>query len=74
MSDSDTRRAGNRAAMPTVSAWIDDLREAFGADVINESLVRGTRGEPDRFHAAEGGQEIGTPFRPVGHAVRILEQ
>ena len=62
-----------RAAMPTVAGWIDELRAEFGPAVINRAMAQGVRGEPDRFHAAEGGQEIGTPFRPVGHAVRILE-
>lgn len=71
-SEADAYRAGNRAAMPTVAAWIDDLREAFGAEVINPALVRGTRGEPDQFHAREGELELGTPFRP-GHSVRILK-
>lgn len=70
--ESDDRRADNRAAMPTVSEWIDDLRAAFGAKAINQALVRGTRGEPDQFHATENGRELGTRFRP-GHAVRILE-
>lgn len=70
--DADSRRAENRAAMPTVTAWIEDLREAFGAEAINQALVRGMRGEPDQFHATENRRELGTPFRP-GDAVRILE-
>lgn len=70
--ESDARRANNRAAMPVVTAWIDDLRAAFGAAAINEALVRGSRGEPDWFHAREDGHELGTPFSH-GHAVRILK-
>lgn len=51
-----------RQAMPTVAQWIDDLREEFGAESIDESIRAGMRGEPNQFHATEGGHEIGTPF------------
>lgn len=49
-----------RQAMPQVATWIDDLREAFGAEEINGAIRRGLAGEPD-FHAVENGHEIGTP-------------
>lgn len=59
-----------RVAMPTVAAWVDDLRYAFGEQGINRAIGRGVQGEPDQFHAVEGGNEVGTPFCR-GHVVRI---
>lgn len=50
-----------RVAMPKVAAFIDDLRAAFGADVINPSIKGGMAGVPT-FYARENGQEIGTPL------------
>ena len=56
-----------REVMPTVTAFIDDLREAFGADQVDPSIRAGMRGEPNRFFAREGGHELGTQFDvPVG--------
>ncbi len=40
-----------RDSMPTVAAWIDDLREVFGADAINPQLRH--------IYASEGGRTIG---------------
>ncbi len=48
-----------RQAMPETAAWIDALREVFGAEEINGALKAGMAGEP-RFYAKEAGQEIGT--------------
>lgn len=50
-----------RQTMPTVAAWIDDLRAAFGADEINAAIRAGLDGQPT-FHARENGQEVGTPI------------
>lgn len=44
--------------MPTVAGWIDDLRAAFGADMINEAIRNGMAGGTD-FYACENGHEIG---------------
>lgn len=51
-----------RQVMPQVATWIDDLREAFGADAIEHGIKRGMAGEADQFHAVEDGHELGTPF------------
>jgi hypothetical protein len=48
-----------REAMPLVTAWIDDLRVAFGREVIDKAIKAGLRGEP-RFWASENGITIGT--------------
>lgn len=48
-----------RAAMPLVTACIDDLRTAFGRPEIDEQIRGGMRGLPT-FWARENGQEIGT--------------
>ena len=60
-----------RAAMPLVTAWIDDLRLAFGhADVTNwmrEGLATGT------FYARENGHEVGKPIPPAANAVCLAD-
>lgn len=50
-----------REAMPTVAAWIDELRDAFGRDQIDPSIRNGMAGSSD-FYARENGQEIGCKF------------
>ncbi|WP_052451984.1 hypothetical protein [Noviherbaspirillum autotrophicum] len=55
--------------MPTVTAFIDDLREAFGKEMIDGQIRRGIRGEPV-FYACENGVEIGTKVNS-GAAVRV---
>lgn len=57
-----------RLAMPTVAAWIDDLRAAFGAESINAAIRNGANGGT-HFHARENGHEIGVEPDP---AVRIV--
>jgi hypothetical protein len=47
--------------MPTVAAWIDQLRDAFGSDVIHNAIRAGQAGEPT-FYASENGHELGTPL------------
>ena len=48
-----------RQAMPTTAAFIDAMREAFGAAAINCQIKAGIDGQPT-FWAKENGQEIGT--------------
>ncbi len=43
-----------RTQMPTVAAWVDELRSVFGADSVDGALRRG------EFWAREGGAEAGT--------------
>lgn len=54
-----------RAAMPTVTGWIDSLREAFGDDQINPQIKAGIDGQPT-FWARENGREVGTKAAPAG--------
>jgi hypothetical protein len=49
-----------REAMPVVAAFVDDLRQVFGAETINRSIAAGVRGQPGKFWASEGGVEVGT--------------
>ena len=49
-----------RAAMPTVAAFIDAMRGAFGAETIDRAMRDGMAGLPT-FYAEEAGQVIGTP-------------
>lgn len=58
---------GLRETMPEIAAWIDRMRDAFGAEVINEAIRAGLAGEPS-FHALERGVEIGTPLPASGQA------
>ena len=48
-----------REEMPAVTAFIDDLRQAFGAAQINAAIKAGIDGQPT-FYASENGREIGT--------------
>lgn len=50
-----------REKMPTVAGWIDELREAFGTDQVNQQIRRGMNGQ-QAFFAEENGHRIGTPF------------
>ena len=61
-----------REAMPTVAAWIDELREAFGADGINSAIRNGAAGGT-HFYAEEGGQTIGCDAPPAGRAVSVVD-
>lgn len=56
-----------REKMPLVTAWIDGMREAFGAEHIDGVIKRGMRGEPV-FFASENGHTVGTPV-PLGWRV-----
>jgi hypothetical protein len=62
-----------RQAMPLTAAWIDQLREAFGTESINNSIRLGMQGFPDWFHATEGEHEVGTPFRPVEKSISLAD-
>jgi hypothetical protein len=57
----EKKRPGSmREAMPTVAAWIDELRAEFGAEGIDAQIRAGMRGEPV-FWASEAGHTVGTP-------------
>jgi hypothetical protein len=57
-----------RTQMPTVTAWIDDLRAAFGAEHVNGCIRKGQQGIPGYFYATENGHTVGTPSRPIDPA------
>lgn len=61
-----------RLEMPITTAWIDDLRAAFGKAYIDEIIRRGMRGDPV-FSASEAGHTIGTPVPPGAAAININE-
>ena len=52
-----------RQSMPTITAWLDDMRAAFGAETINAAIKGGIAGRPT-FYAEENGIVVGTP-RPA---------
>ena len=49
-----------REVMPHTAAFIDQMREAFGREAIDNIIANGMAGRPG-FHAIENGLEIGTP-------------
>jgi len=48
-----------RSEMPVVTAFIDEMRKAFGVDVVNQHIKRGMKGE-QTFFATENGHTVGT--------------
>jgi hypothetical protein len=52
-----------RDAMPQTAAFIDELRKAFGAEMIDAQIRKAMKGEPDCFYAEEAGHQVGTPIR-----------
>lgn len=61
-----------RQTMPTVAAWIDELREAFGADGINRAIRNGVAGG-SAFYAEENGHAIGCEAMPGSHVVSAAD-
>lgn len=59
-----------RSAMPGITAWVDELRAAFGRETIDKQIRRGMRGDPV-FYAEENGHRIGTPT-PVSKQALVL--
>ena len=59
-----------RAAMPLVTAWIDDLRGAFGTDVIDGLIRKATVEGLPTFYASEAGRTVGVPL-PALRGVEI---
>ena len=54
-----------RDQMPSAAAFIDDLRDAFGAEHINGAIRSGIKGRP-HFWAREGEHELGTWWPACG--------
>lgn len=54
-----------RAAMPLVTAWIDDLRGAFGRDMIDDLIRKATVEGMPTFYASEAGRTVGVPLPAV---------
>jgi hypothetical protein len=54
--------ASLRDQMPKVTQFIDELREAFGKEMIDTQIRKGMQGE-GCFYARENGIEVGS--RPV---------
>ena len=48
-----------RDQMPTVTKWIDELREAFGKDEIDHQIRKGMQGK-QTFWARENGITVGS--------------
>lgn len=66
----DAKPKNLRTAMPLVTAWIDDLRDAFGDEDINAAIKAGISGLPG-FHASEAGHRVGTPPVERGREISV---
>lgn len=56
-----------RDKMPTVAAFVDALREAFGKEEIDAAIRRGLRSDCkpwERFFAKEDGHTLGSAYVP----------
>lgn len=53
-----------RDAMPVTAAWIDQLRDAFGAADIDAQIRAAVRDGLPTFHATEAGHSVGVPLPP----------
>ena len=58
------KKGSMREQMPVVAAFIDGLRAAFGAEMIDGQIRKGMRGEPT-FWASENGFTVGTKQAPT---------
>lgn len=61
-----------RDAMPLTSAFIDELRDVFGADAINAEVRKGMQGIPG-FYACENGIEVGTRMLTRGSEISVAQ-
>ena len=55
-----------RVAMPRVTAFIDDLRGAFGREAIDALIRRATVEGLPTFYAYEAGRQVGRPLPALG--------
>ena len=58
-----------REQMPVVAAWIDEMRNAFGAAHIDEVIKAGMRGQAV-FYASENGHAVGTLALPGWRVIK----
>ena len=57
-----TQQKPARAAMPLVTAFVDDMRAAFGKDVIDAQIRKAIVEGLPTFFASEGGRTVGVPL------------
>lgn len=60
-----TRPRNLRSEMPTVAAWVDELRDAFGAETIDGQIRKAVKDGLPTFWARENGHEIGARPAPM---------
>lgn len=58
-----------REQMPTVAAFIDGMREAFGKEHIDRQIRAGMNGKPV-FYCSENGHTVGTKPKPGWRALK----
>jgi hypothetical protein len=63
-------KANARTAMPLVTAWVNDLRGAFGSELIDGLIAKATTEGLPTFYASENGYKVGVPL-PAQRGVEI---
>lgn len=48
--------------MPLTHGWLNEQRERFGRQHVNNAVRAGLAGERNQFYAVEAGHVLGTPF------------
>ena len=61
-----------REEMPICAAFIDDMREVFGAACIDQSIRNGMQGFAT-FYACENGHELGTKADEPRYVVTVAQ-
>lgn len=62
-----------RDEMPDTATAVDELREVFGADLVNAAIRRGMNGLPHGFYAEENGMTFGPKTEPRGAWVSLKD-
>jgi hypothetical protein len=60
-----------RHADPAFAAFVDDLRDVFGAEGINATMKKGVAGIPGCFYYNGPAGEVGTPSLPIAAGKEI---
>lgn len=61
-----TRPKHARDAMPKITAWLDDLRAAFGRELVDAQICAATTEGLPTFYASENGRRVGVPMPAQG--------
>lgn len=69
-----TRPKHARDAMPKITTWLDDLRSAFGRELVDAQIRAATTEGLPTFYASEGGRRVGVPLPAPGGTAFTADQ